>query len=323
MTLWLAGGRQGRPAGATDRDHEPLYDEARLVAFDPTDLAVTPLLARRSPPEVCGGAPRGVGHVFKGLATDRDGAWVCTEREVLRLDRAGAAREVRSHPWLNDLHHAAPLGGRLHLAASGLDGVIRWGEPPEWVPLEGAPAPVGELRAARLKPHRAHPNHLWEAGGRAFVTLGVLGAVWPLDGNPVRISDRVIHDGVPGPDGLVWLTAVDGRLLGFDPVRQRVVREVVLPAEGREPLGWCRGLRFVDGRAWVGFTRLRTTRSRAALAWARGALRGRPVATRRPTRIVAYELDPVRKIAEVPLEPYGLDALFAIDHAPDSIPAGA
>jgi hypothetical protein len=62
----------------------------------------------------------------------------------------------------------------------------------------------------------------------------------------------------------------------------------------------------------VGFTRIRATRLRENLAWVRGRLRGRPVATRRPTRAVGVELGSGRVIAEVALAPAGLDAVFSI-----------
>lgn len=324
MTLWLAGARQRRDASVTDRGHEALYDLARLCAFDPADLRVAPLLDHTSPPAVCGGSPGAVGHAFKGLSTDRDGALVCTEREVLVLDRGARPVGRLDHPWFNDLHHAVRGGPALQLAASGLDGIVVLEDPPRFLSFGGGPAPAGDLRTADLKPHRLHPNHLFRAGGDVWATLGAVGRVRRLrDGFEAPLADTVIHDGVEGPDGRIWLTAVDGRLLVFDAARGRLERELALPADGPEPLGWCRGLGFAAGLAWVGFTRIRATRWRRALAWARGRLRGRPVATRRPTRLVGLELDPVRIVAEVPLEPHGLDALFGVDRAPGSISPGA
>jgi hypothetical protein len=157
-------------------------------------------------------------------------------------------------------------------------------------------------------------NHVVEWRGRRLATRGTRGDLLDLDtGVTFPVADVVIHDGTPGPDGLLWVTAVDGRLFGLD-ATGRVARAVAVPPPDTtgEPLGWCRGLAFSEGLVWVGFTRIRATRARERLAWVRGRLRGRRIATRRPTRLVGLTLDPVRIVRTVELASVGLDALFAV-----------
>lgn len=306
MKLVLAGGRQGRDAGAVDRDHRPLYDQATAVLLDPGAGALTPLLSWRTPD-----LPAGLGHRFGAPSVDGATLVLCTEREVLWV--RGDEREATSDPRYNDLHHAAVIDGEVWVAATGVDGVLA-GE--RFLPvLEGATLPPGDLRGRTL-PDRAHPNHLLVHGGRVWVTRGTRGDVLPVDGGtPVVLADVVVHDGFPTADG-AWFTGVDGRLVLADLDRGRVIRELRLDRGHAEPLGWCRGLWVGEGRAWVGFTRIRTTRLRGHLAWVRGRLRGRPVATRRPTRVVEVDLRDGAILREIVTEHVGLDAIFGLVEAP-------
>ncbi len=199
---------------------------------------------------------------FKGLAP----GLVCGEAAVHTLVD-GAIVDTFTDPRLADVHDARILGGRLHVASTGSPGVLV----------------DGELLAVD-----GHPNHLFEVDGQRWVTRGMKGDALCL-GRPGRwaLADVVVHDGLVAPDG-VWFTAVDGRLLRVDPERGEVDRVVDLNAiDDRDgPLGWCRGLALDGDVAIVGFTRLRATRLRQNLAWVRGRLRGRQVASAHPTRVV-------------------------------------
>lgn len=68
--------------------------------------------------------------------------------------------------------------------------------------------------------------------------------------------------------------------------------------------------RAVGGRAH------RVVRMRRHLAWVRGRLRGRPVATRHPTRLVEVDLSTGAVLREHPTEEHGLHAIFGIVEAP-------
>jgi hypothetical protein len=300
VKLLLAGGRQAREAGVADLSHRPLYDLAVLATLDLDTLQLEPWA--RYP---------GVQQRFGAPAVLGQDVLACTEREVLRYGPDGQVRERWAHPWMVDVHHAAMLEGALHVACTGLDGVmVLQGERQTFLPTW----PGADPRRAPAR-SRSHPNHVWAAAGRTFATRGRLGDVvglherapcWP-------VAEVPVHDGLPTAQG-VWFTAVDGQLVLLDPETGQVARRILLQADDTtgEPLGWCRGLWIADGLAWVGFTRIRATRLRASLAWVRGRLRGRPVATRRLTRVVAFELDTGRPALQIALQDVELDVLMGM-----------
>jgi hypothetical protein len=268
-----------------------LYDGACLTWIDP-HLGTVVRSLRRSDPRI-----------YKGLRLDGDGWLAAAETAVHRLAADGSVLHTWSDPDLDDVHDAARIDGHLLAASTGRGCVIDLdADPPAHLSCE----------------ERSHPNHVVAWHGRRLVTRGDRGDLFDLDERVAcPVADVVVHDGTVGPDGLLWLTAVDGRLIGLDP-DLRVARTVVLPAPDRstEPLGWCRGLAFAGGLVWVGFTRIRATRARERLAWVRGRLRGRRYATRRPSRVVAYTIDPIRIVHTVELAGSGMDAVCAIAAVP-------
>lgn len=286
----VCGGRQARPAGVADRRHRALYDQGVLLWLDPDTGALTP--GRTAPGRL--GAPSLAGGELV----------LCTERSVLR-----GAEEI-SRPWMADVHHALVHEGRLWAVCTAIDALV---SDEEWLPVDPqARRPAGDVRDVALPRARSHPNHALAWDGALWVTRGLRGDVVSTDGRRWPLTDGiVVHDGVAADDG-IWFTAVDGRLLRVDPAEGRVDRVVDLrqPDDGPEPLGWCRGICLRGDLVWVAFTRIRTTAWRARLAWTRGLLRGRPVATRRPTRVAAFERATGRRVREIPTE--GLDAIFGM-----------
>lgn len=313
MELLLAGGRQSREAGALDRDHRPLYDRAILARFDTETLELTPWLSYVEP-----GAIEGLGHRFGAPSVSGDQAILCTEREVLRVGPTGSITSRWSDPNMNDLHYACEHDGVTYAVSSGTGAILSLREGrSESIAIDPPDRPPHrDLRGERLRSD-SHPNYLWWWNGAPHATLGRTGAVRALPDGPSRaLSEVVLHDGVVTRDG-VWLTRVDGKLILLDPTAGEILRTVTLSPKdgGEEPLGWCRGL-LVDGEvAWVGFTRIRATALRRSLAWARGRLRGKPVATRRPTRLCAFALSTGRCLLEIPLAPVEIDVLMGISPA--------
>jgi hypothetical protein len=77
-------------------------------------------------------------------------------------------------------------------------------------------------------------------------------------------------------------------------------------------LGWCRSL-LVDGdRMWVGFSRIRPTKWRENVGW---VMRGFKDA--RPTHIACYDLSKSECVAEIDVEPMGLNVVYSIFPAVD------
>lgn len=315
MKILIAGGRQHRDAGVIDRSHRPLYDKAILACLDSDTKTVEPWFSYTSPD-----APPSAGHRFGAPSISSDTVIACTEREVLHIGADQKMISRWSHPAMSDLHHAAIFDGTLHAVSTGADGVLVQGDQTAtFLSIDkGTHLPQQDLRDTHIR-SKYHPNYIWQWRGRRFVTLGRTGQVTSLDGlcTPIDIAQVVIHDGLVTSEG-VWLTSVDGQLLLLDPQAGRVVHQLALADAGsQEPLGWCRGLAIAGDIAWVGFTRIRTTTLRRSLAWVRGRLRHKPIATRRPTRILGIALATGKTIAEIPLDSVEIDVLMGLVVWPD------
>jgi hypothetical protein len=77
-------------------------------------------------------------------------------------------------------------------------------------------------------------------------------------------------------------------------------------------LGWCRGVAVIEtGKVWVGFSRIRTTRFKENLLWAKHGFETR----NKPTHIALYDLAQKKCLDEIDLEPYGLAVLFSVHSA--------
>lgn len=321
MKLLVAGGRM-RAAGVADRDHEPLYREARLVLLDTVTGRVEPALSwiSEGPWD-----PESVGHCFKGLRREGDELLLCTEREVLVAGLDGRVREVTSHPWFNDLHDAMRHGGRLYACSTGLDAVLalEGGEVREVYRLGPRALEDRDYRAVSTKPHAVHPNHLFTWGGRVWVTRFHGEDAVALGDPALRLAvGGPPHDGLPAGDR-VWFTTVDGRLVAVDPPTGS---RRAHPLPGRGPLGWCRGLWIEGDVAFVGLSRLRATTARRHLARLRGWLRGDRFDGREPTRVIALRISTGAILGSWDLESSGLHAVFALAPAvaaPETCVAGS
>ena len=133
MRLFVSGGRQRGAVNLGKMVEWSLYEEARLLELDTQSGEVSVRLGYTTPPELC--APDDPSHVFKaGSWGDGGKLWLVTQTEVLEVDpqanAAGAFRIARriSHPWFNDLHHAAFFDDCLQVVSTGLDALLVLGE---------------------------------------------------------------------------------------------------------------------------------------------------------------------------------------------------
>jgi hypothetical protein len=182
-------------------------------------------------------------------------------------------------------------------------------------PWDGFDRGVDYRQGVSTKPHRAHPNHLFELEGRPWVTrFECKDAVSVRDpSDRIEAGHERVHDGVVRTSG-VYFTTVDGSVVRCDLTLRRPVESHALARSpgSDEVLGWCRGLYFEDDAyCWVGFSRIRPTRLRETVSWIRN--RGTSQA---PTRVARYATDGWTLVDEIDLEPHGLHAVFSI------LPAG-
>jgi hypothetical protein len=325
--FYVCGGRQRQDAFR--RHTWQHYRQAVILRVDPAAGTAEPVVEYVSPPEAT--VERGVASiVFKAGSRDADRFFACTETEVLVYRLPGFELErYLSLPAFNDLHHVAPRQrGTLLVVSTGLDLVLeidgRGEVVAEWDALLGEPwarfdRRVDYRKVATTKPHASHPNFAFEAEGEVWVTRFEQRDAVCLTRRERRLPIEVErpHDGVV-LGRQVFFTTVDGHVAVADLATERVERLVDLNriAGAGRALGWCRGLWPLSAdEVVVGFSRLRPTRFRENVRWAKHRLGLRPTPGNLPTRIAAFDLAGERLLWELNLEELGLNAIFSLHPA--------
>jgi hypothetical protein len=305
------------------------YSEAVALSVDTESGEVSSCLRYVSPPEYVPSEQPSV--LFKSAHLEGDTLYVPTTTEVM-VYKFPSFRCVRheSLPCFNDLHHVRPSpGGNLIVANTGLDMVLEIA--PDGLVVEEWPSLDEDLwsRFSRdvdyrlvpsTQPHASHPNFTYFVDGDLWVTRCNQYDTRCLsrDLAPIPIADRPIHDGLVRGDR-VYFTVVDGVIVVVDTTSLEVVERIDLNEFSKRdvPLGWCRGLDFLDDdRVVVGFSRLRPTKWRDNVSWVKDRLRG-GTAEAKTTRIAIYDLRSRCLVSEVDLEPHGIDAVFSVLVLPD------
>lgn len=325
--LYVIGGRQQspRPILADDQNWYA-YQKGIIVRVNFDHGVIKPdietCVEYVSPPEVR--AP-GDPILFKA-GTFQDGRlYVCTQTEILIYTLPGFDRVgYLSLPFFNDVHHVCPTPeGNLLVAVSGLEMVLEidvqgqilraWnvlGEDP-WGRFSKE---IDYRRGVNLKPHRAHPNHVFYVGDDIWVTRFEQKDLLCLTRPDLRLDIGIerVHDGVYH-NGRIYLTTVNGNLVIANPHSLVIENVVDLKSMHYEDtlLGWCRGLMLEGDNVWVGFTRIRPTKFREAVSWVRKGFN-----RELPTHIACYDLVHQRFLAGIDVERFGLNAVFSIFSAP-------
>jgi hypothetical protein len=277
-----------------------------------------------SPAEVC--APELPTIQFKSASLAGDQLYICTSTEVMVY----ATPDFRllhyvSLPCFNDLHHVCPTSkGTLLVVSTGLDLVVEVtlaGERiREWSVLgEDTWArfsrDIDYRTVATTKPHRSHPNHVFQLDDEIWVTRFEQRDAISLSptGHRIDIAVQRPHDGYLFGD-FIYFTTVDGHVVLVNRKTLQVEKIYDLNQMSRSPdeiLGWCRGVLPLDERfLWVGFTRVRPTKFRENLSWLKSA--GTYERVYRPTRIALYDLQRNECVEEILLEPHGVGVVFSL-----------
>jgi hypothetical protein len=162
------------------------------------------------------------------------------------------------------------------------------------------------------KPHRSHPNHVFQLGGELWVTRFLQKDAICLTKPGARIDVAVErpHDGFLFGSS-IYFSTVDGHVVVADQKTLRVTKTFNLNEMHREPrqiLGWCRGLLPLDERyIWVGFTRVRPTKFVENLAWIRNS-----TSRHKASHVALYDLEERKCVEEIELEPHGIGIVFSI-----------
>jgi hypothetical protein len=323
--LYVTGGRQKKRILKTEEEWN-LYERALIFCLNPAAQTCETCIDYVTPPEVRPGEETSI--LFKGGTLKDSRLYICTSTEALvytvpGFDGVGYV----SLPCFNDLHHVSPTSdGALLAVSTGLDMVVEFSPEGvvmrEWGVLGTDPwirfsKQIDYRMVPTTKPHRSHPNFVFQIDQDIWVTRFV-----QKDAVSLTRPDQRIEIGVEKPhDGLVyrdWIyfTTVDGHLVIVNKKSLQVAEVVdlnLIDNESHALLGWCRGLCVVDERlVWVGFTRVRKTQFMENINWVKHAFRE----AEKPTHVALYDLAARKCLQEVDLEVYGMNVVFGIFPAP-------
>lgn len=300
-----------------------LYESAVVLEVNTESGSVQVRAEYKSPEEA-----RATGqssNMFKSGTIVGNKLYTCTSTEVLVFDLP--AFEISNYislPCFNDLHHVLPDGeGNLLIASTGLEMVVKttaegsvlqqWNVLGEGVWEKFSPE-VDYRKVESTKPHRSHPNFVFQLDGQIWVTRFFQRDAICLTspGKRIEIGIQAPHDGLVRGDK-IHFTTVDGHIVTVDKTSLRVAEVVDLKAiNGEEALlGWCRGLLPVErDKFWIGFTRVRKTKFRENLLWVRNVFRDGMI--EKPSHIALYDTTESKCLREINLESHGLNVVFSI-----------
>jgi hypothetical protein len=321
-SLYVLGARQRDLLFRRENEWD-LYEAGLILQLDTESGAVRTCVEYKTPPDARAGEYSST--VFKSGTLVDNLLYTCTSTEVLVFELPDFKKVgYVSLPCFNDVHHVAPASDGAWLAAvTGLDMVVKftsqgeflagWNVLPE--PLWSRFSPATDYRkVASTKPHKSHPNFVFELDGEVWATRFRQRDAICLNDSRKRIDIAVQnpHDGLVCGER-IYFTSVDGRVVIANRRNLQVEKVIDLKQiNGQHSLlGWCRGLLPLNERKmWVGFTRIRKTRFRENVLWVRSVFR--EGMREKPTHIALYDLVEMRCIQEFDLEPYGLNIVFSI-----------
>jgi hypothetical protein len=295
-----------------------------IVQVNSKSKTSRPCVEYVSPPEVCAADLPAVS--FKSAFLSGNRLYTCTSTEILIYEVPGfKLQQYISLPLFNDLHHVYPTReGNLLVAVTGLDMVVELSSKGELLrewsvlgddPWQNFSRQIDYRTVATTKPHRSHPNHVFQLDEEIWVTRfeqrDAISLTRP--GQRIDISIQRPHDGYLFGD-FIYFTTVDGHIVLANRKTLRVERTFDLTKMDGPPdqvLGWCRGLLPVDEHLlWVGFTRVRPTKFRENLAWVKSG--GSYDQIHRATHLGLYDLERGTCLDEISLEPHGVGIVFSL-----------
>ena len=325
--LYIVGGRQ-KARLLKEHDEWDLYESALVLQVSLETNKSSVCVEYGTPLEARPNANSSV--LFKAGSQRGDQLYVCTSTEVLvyKVPQFKLVSYV-SLPCFNDLHHVCPTAdGNLLVANTGLDMVVEFTREGEvlrqWNVLGEEPwarfsREVDYRKVATTKPHRSHPNYVFQLGSDIWVTRFEQRDAVCLTRStqPIALRTERVHDGhVEG--NWIYFTTVNGTLIVVDRKTLQVSNVVDLKQIDNEChalLGWCRGLMVLDeARVWVGFTRVRKTKFMENLNWVKHVFHD----VEKPTHIALYDLSARKCLKEIDLEQHGMNIVYSISPAVES-----
>ena len=322
--FYIVGGEQ-KP-DAVDIEEFQGYRRALVVKLDPDRNEGQVVLEYQSPAEVV--PDDDPSSLFKAATVNDGKIYLCTPTEIIICEFPSFKRlGYLSLPAFNDLHHVRPTPeGNLLVTNTGLDMVhliTNKGETlREWDVL-GEPLwsrfdrDTDYRKVPSTKPHKAHPNFTFFVEGECWVTRLIQRDAICLDTprKRINIGTEKPHDGIVSGES-VYFTTVNGCVVKADTKSFEVEKNFRVAREHRRP-AWCRGLCVLDeGLAIAGFSRLRRTKWQDNINWVNSGINMFKDLATSPTSVVVFNHVTGDIIRHIPLERYGLSAIFSIHPEP-------
>ncbi|WP_191560575.1 hypothetical protein [Metabacillus idriensis] len=302
------------------RDWEQ-YKKGLILKVSKENGTVEKCAEYTSPPEVC--SNKNPSFLFTAGTIDNNELYVGTQTEVIvySLPDFNLVNYL-TLPCFNDIHHVVPNGaGGVFIVNTGLDMVVEatfHGEIlNQWNVVDGLllekpfQCKLDYRKVSTTKPHKSHPNYVFRIGEDIWVTRCLQkDAICLTTSQQINIERELIHDGVVFGD-LVFFSQVDGYIVVADKNKHEVteVHNLNLMTPGKNPLGWCRGIKVLDqDKVIVGFTRIRPSKrtdSNGKVTWQGGYGIS-------PTRIAGYDLKNRKLLWEINVEKFGMNAIYSI-----------
>jgi hypothetical protein len=319
--FYVAGGRL-RSTVFRKLEEWQSCQQALLIELDPAKDQSRACVEYISPPEVCPDVLPAV--LFKSATVQGNLLYTCTSTEVMVYELPSfRLRHYISLPCFNDLHHVCPThSGTLLVVVTGLDMVVEitttgdlvreWnvlGEDP-WARFSRQ---TDYRKISTTKPHKSHPNHVFELDHEVWVTrLMQRDAICLTTPGPrIDIAVQRAHDGYILGER-IYFTTVDGHVIIANRKTLQVEEKIDLnqmSGQSGQVLGWCRGVLPLDERwLWVGFTRVRPTKFVENVAWIRSGYQHR----HKPSHVALYDLKGKTCEQEIELEPHGIGVVFSL-----------
>jgi hypothetical protein len=320
-SLYIAGGRL-RSTVFRKLEEWQSCEQALLIELDTVRNQSRSCIEYASPAEACPDELPAI--LFKSVTLEGNKLYTCTSTEVLVYELPTfRLLHYISLPCFNDLHHVAPTPrGTLLVVVTGLDMVVEvtmtGSVVREWNVIGEDPwerfSPQTDYRKVpTTKPHKSHPNHVFQLDEEVWVTRfqqrDAISLTMP--GRRIDIAVQRPHDGYIFGDK-IYFTTVDGQVVIADKhslqVEQTINLNQMSPQSG-QVLGWCRGVLPLDERRlWVGFTRVRSTKFVENVAWIKNGYSNRHKAS----HIALYDLERNTCEQEIELEPHGIGVVFSL-----------
>ena len=331
--LYILGARQKKLLVRKEEEWN-LYETALILELD-TETGQVQSRVEYKTPENARSTDK-ASHVFKSGTLRDNILYTCTSTEVV-IFRLPAFERIGyiSLPAFNDVHHVTPTSdGNLVAVSTGLDMVIKFTPKgdviKEWAVVDEPlwsrfSRDVDYRKVVSTKPHKAHPNFVFELDGEVWVTRFTQRDAICLTtaGKRIDVAVQRPHDGLVCGDR-IYFTTVDGQVVIVNRRTLQVEQAVDLKLIDGEKalLGWCRGLLPVDeNRIWVAFTRVRKTNLQENILWVKSVLQDGM--GEKATHISLYDLASRKCLAEFDMEPHGLNIIFSIFPADSANDAGA